>query len=50
MRTMKRIQRESYLLSRTAGDIDAAQRGPKVLAKRLIRRKLTRTIFRSLFR
>ena len=46
--TLKQIQRDAYLISRTAGDLSAAQRGPGVLAKRLIRRDLTRTLFRVL--
>ena len=45
---LKQIQRDAYLISRTAGDLDAAQRGPGVLAKRLIRRDLTRTFFKIL--
>jgi hypothetical protein len=39
---------ESYLLSRTLGDVNAAKRGPSVLAKRLVRRSLTRSLFRAL--
>jgi hypothetical protein len=42
------VRRDSYLLSRTMGDISAAQRGPAVLAKRLVRRDLTRAFFRVL--
>lgn len=45
---LRRIQRDAYLVSRTAGDLSAAQRGPKVLAKRLVRRALTRAFFRAL--
>jgi hypothetical protein len=48
MSFLRRIQRDAYLVSRTAGDADAARRGPQVLAKRLIRRRLTRALFRGL--
>lgn len=48
MRFTKRVQRNAYLISRAAGDLDAAQRGPEILAKRLIRRSLTRTLFQAL--
>jgi hypothetical protein len=44
---LKQIQRDAYLISRTAGDASALQRG--VLPKRLIRRRATRGFFR-LFR
>ncbi len=47
---LKQIQRDAYLISRAAGDADAARRGPNVLAKRLIRRQITRSIFRGLGR
>jgi hypothetical protein len=43
-----RVQRDSYLLSRTMGDLSAAARGPVPLARRLARRSLTRSFFRSL--
>jgi len=35
-----------YRASRLAGDIDAARRGPDVLAKRLIRRRWHRAVLR----
>ena len=47
------IARDAHLVSRSAGDLDAARRGPDVLAKRLIRRRATRTGFnlaRRIFR
>jgi hypothetical protein len=47
MRSWRRAQRDLYLAQRTMGDIDAAQRGK--LGKRLLRRSLTRSLFR-LFR
>lgn len=42
---LKQVQRDAYLISRTAGDLSAAQRGPVVLGRRLARRSLTRTLF-----
>ena len=45
---LQQIQRDAYLVSRTAGDINAAERGPDVLAKRIIRRKATRGFFQIL--
>lgn len=42
---LRQIQRDSYLLSRTAGDVRAVKRGR--LAKRLLRRSLTRAVFRA---
>ena len=42
-------RRDMYLTQRTMGDISAAERGPGRLAKRLVRRRVTRSIFR-LFR
>ena len=45
---LRQIQRDAYLISRAAGDLDAARRGPGVLAKRLVRRDLTRAFFRVL--
>ena len=45
---LRQIQRDAHLISRTAGDIDAARRGPDVLARRLVRRDLTRAFFRVL--
>jgi hypothetical protein len=38
-------QRTAYLISRALGDVKAAKRGPDVLAKRLIRRAVTRRLF-----
>jgi hypothetical protein len=48
VKLLRKIQRDAHLISRTAGDLDAAQRGPTVLAKRILRRQLTRTLFRRL--
>lgn len=41
---LRRLQRDSYLVSRTAGDLNAAQRGPGVLLKRVVRRQVTRRV------
>jgi hypothetical protein len=43
--TFRTIERDVYLADRTSLDIRAAARGPVPLAKRLIRRKATRTGF-----
>lgn len=43
---IEQVRRDSYFLSRTLGDYEAAKRGR--LAKRLVRRSLTRTLFRGL--
>lgn len=45
---LSQVQRDSYLISRTTGDVRAAERGPAPLAKRLVRRRLTRGAFRLL--
>jgi hypothetical protein len=42
------VRRDSYLLSRTMGDLSAAKRGPVPLGKRIARRDLTRVFFRVL--
>lgn len=47
--TFRKIERDVYLADRTALDVRAAMRGPVPLAKRLIRRRVTRSVFR-LFR
>jgi hypothetical protein len=44
----RRLARDAHMVSRAAGDISAAQRGMPVLAKRLVRRALTRALFRAL--
>lgn len=43
------VRRGMYLGQRTIGDVQAAQRGPDVLGKRLVRRAIVRSVFR-LFR
>jgi hypothetical protein len=45
---LRQIQRDAYLISRTAGDLSAAKRGPVPLGKRIARRDLTRVFFRLL--
>lgn len=42
MTSLRRLQRDLYLASRTVGDLDAAQRGR--LGKRLVRRQVTRRV------
>jgi len=42
----ERIRRALYKTQRTMGDVEAAERGPDVLAKRLIRRHVTRHVGR----
>ena len=46
---IEQIRRNLYLGQRTLGDLQAAARGPVPLAKRLARRRLTRTLMRSLW-
>lgn len=43
---LSQLQRDSYLVSRAAGDAHAAERGPEPLVKRIVRRKVTRAAFR----
>jgi hypothetical protein len=43
--TFRTLERDVYLADRTSLDIRAAARGPVPLAKRLIRRKVTRSLF-----
>jgi len=44
----RRAERQVYLADRTALDISAALRGPVPLARRLVRRRIRRSFFRSL--
>ena len=46
--TWNRTRRDAYLTSRAMGDMSAAARGPLPLARRLLRRRLTRSLFRLL--
>ena len=45
---LREIQRILYFTQRTIGDVRAAERGPNVLVKRVLRRIITRTIFKNL--
>lgn len=45
---LRELQRDLYLSQRTIGDVRAAQRGPNILAKRVIRRHITRWLLRGL--
>ncbi len=42
----RRVERDVYLADRTSLDVRAAMRGPAPLARRLVRRKVTRAVFR----
>ena len=48
MKPLRRLERDLYLASRTVGDAAAAQRGPDVLARRVLRRVVRRNLFRIL--
>ena len=48
--TLEEIRRSMYLGQRTIGDYQAARRGPSVLGKRFVRRQVTRTLMRALWR
>ncbi len=45
---LARVQRDAYLMSRTAGDVNAAKRG--TLGRRLIKRRYHRSVIRVLRR
>ena len=47
--TWERVRRDMYKTQRAMGDVSAAARGPVPLARRLARRRVTRSVFR-LFR
>jgi hypothetical protein len=44
------IRRSMYLGQRTIGNLQAAARGPGPFTRRLVRRKVTRTLMRGLWR
>jgi hypothetical protein len=44
----RRVERKVYLADRTSLDVAAALRGPAPLARRLVRRSVTRSLFRLL--
>lgn len=43
--TLSQLRRILYLTQRDLGDLQAAQRGPGPLAKRVVRRKVIRSLF-----
>lgn len=45
---LEKLRRGLYEAQRGIGDFQAAERGPAVLGKRLLRRDLTRMLFRAL--
>lgn len=47
---LSRVRRDMYLTQRGIGDFQAASRGPVPLARRLARRKATRSVFGGLRR
>jgi hypothetical protein len=47
--TWNQVRRDMYLTQRAMGTMSAAARGPVPLAKRLARRKVTRTLMRRLW-
>lgn len=46
--TLSQLRRMLYLTQRDIGDVQAAERGPSTAAKRVVRRKVTRSLFRLL--
>jgi hypothetical protein len=46
--TLSQLRRILYLTQRDIGDVQAAERGPGSFAKRVVRRKVTRSLFRLL--
>ena len=46
--TFSQVQRDLYLTQRGMGTVRAMRRGPAPLAKRLVRRRLTRSFFGAL--
>jgi len=47
---LSQLRRAMYKTQRTIGDVQAAQRGPGALAKRLARRQVRRAVGRSMGR
>ena len=45
---LERLRRALYFAQRGIGDVQAAQRGPRHLARRLVRRVVQRTVLRRL--
>jgi hypothetical protein len=50
VKPLRRLERDLYLAARTTGDIAAAQRGPGVLAQRVARRVIRRSLFQLIRR
>lgn len=46
--TLSQLRRILYLRQRDIGDMQAAERGPGALTKRVVRRRVTRSLFRLL--
>lgn len=47
---LRQLDRSLYVTDRAVGDVRAALKGPEALARRLIRRSVTRELFRILGR
>lgn len=45
---LERLRRDLYFTQRSIGDWQAAKRGVKPIGKRLVRRSLTRALFRRI--
>lgn len=45
--TLRQVQRDAHLVSRTAGDLAAATRGPGPLVKRVAARSFARALIRA---
>lgn len=46
--TLSQLRKLAYRTQRDIGDVQAAERGPQALAKRVVRRQVTRTLLRWL--
>lgn len=44
----RKIERDLYLAQRALGDVRAAERGPEPLVRRVVKRRVHRTILRGL--
>ncbi len=44
--TLSQLRRALYLTQRDIGDVQALERGPGTYAKRRVRRRVTRAVFR----
>ena len=50
MSRWNQVRRNLYLTQRTMGDLSAARRGPRMLSRRLARRRFDRVVWRLLRR